>query len=105
VSIFTKLSALRAFEKRHMRALRTIEDFELVHAIGYHQELGQPMTMKQVYLLGVASVATVQRRLRRLRQHGLVHQIRSKDDGRALELCLSPKLVKLYSKYAELLGS
>jgi|SRR5687768_6285710 DNA-binding MarR family transcriptional regulator len=103
--VFARLRAMRAFEKRHLDFLQTLEDYDLVQEIGYHQERGKPLTMKALYLLDLASVATVQRRLRRLRQLGAVQQIRSESDGRALELCLTPKVQKTFAKYAELLAS
>jgi len=105
MSVFAKLRALRVFEKRHLDFLQTLEDFDLVREIGYHQERGDPLTMKALYLLDLASVATVQRRLRRLRQFGAVQQIRSESDGRALELCLTPKVQKTFARYAELLAT
>jgi Fic family protein len=104
VAIFSKLRAMRAFEKKHLHFLRTVEDFELIHAIGYQQEIGEPMTMKQIYLLGVASAATVQRRLRHLREHGAIQLARSKADGRAVELFISRKLQKTCAKYVELMA-
>lgn len=73
--------------------------------IGYHQERGEPLSMKRLQLLGLASVPTLQRRLRRLRQAGAVLIRRSEDDGRAVELMLSPKAVRAYAKYAELIRS
>jgi len=103
MSLFKRLHALRAFEKRHLDFLNTVEDFDLIREIGYHQERGAPLTMKSLYLLDVASVATIQRRLRRLRQYGAVLQARSKRDRRAVELLITPKLQKTLAKYAELL--
>lgn len=102
--LFAKLRAIRAFEKRNLPFLATLEDFDLVREIGYHQEQGAPLTMKQLYLLDVASLATVQRRLRRLRELGLVQQLRSASDGRALELHLAPRLLKLLARYEEFLN-
>ncbi len=102
MAVFGKLRALRAYKKKHLPFIETIEDFDLLLEIAYHQELGSSLTMKQVYLLGVASVATVQRRLRRLRQHGAVQQLRSEEDGRSLELRITPKVLKVFARYAEL---
>ena len=101
--VFTKLRMLRAFEKRYLNFLGTIEDFDLIREIGYHQECGTLMTMKMLYLLDLASVPTIQRRLRQLRQAGAIQQIRSRRDGRALELRVAPKVRKVFVKYAELL--
>ena len=64
--LFAKLRALREFERRHLKQLSTVEDLDLVCEIGFHQEKGQPLSIKQLYLLNLASVATIQRRLRRL---------------------------------------
>ena len=102
MELFGRLRALRAFKKKNLAFIETIEDFDLLLEIAYHQELGTPLTMKRVYLLGVASVATVQRRLRRLRQAGAVHQLRSSGDGRNLELRLTPKVMRTFARYAEL---
>lgn len=101
--VFELLRSLRAFEKRNLQFLRTAEDFDLVREIGYHQERGQPLTLKQLYLLDVASMATVQRRLRRLRQAGAIQQARSVNDARSIELRLSPRVAKAFERYAELL--
>ena len=60
--LFEKLRTARAFLRRHMHFVETLEDVDLLLEIGFHQEQGRPLSMKQVYLLDIASVATVQRR-------------------------------------------
>ncbi len=105
MGLFGKLRAIRAFEKKHLASLQNMVDFDLVREIGYHQEIGTPLGMKQLYLLDVASVATVQRRLRRLKTLGAIHQVRSRKDARAVELALSARLTKTLSRYGELLRS
>ena len=100
--VFERLRALRIFEKQQLGFLRTIEDHNLVREIGYHQAEGKPLTLKQLFLLDVGSVATVQRRLRRLKELGVVHQHRSTSDGRAVELTLSAKCLKLFERYEAL---
>src|SRR3954468_1458051 len=102
--LFAKLRALRIFQKRHLDFVRSMEDFDLLQEVGFHQEIGRPLSMKQLYLLDVASVATVQRRLRRLKQLGAVILRRSEHDGRSVQLTLSPKVLKTYLKYGELIG-
>ncbi|SRR5579885_2926600 len=102
MALFERLRALRAFKKKNLPFLETIEDFDLLLEIAYHQERGEPLTMKQVYLLGIASLATVQRRLRRLREAGAIHQVRSAQDGRTLELRITPRVLRIFSRYAEL---
>lgn len=104
MGLFAKLRELRAFEKRHLPFIGTLEDFDLLREIGFHQEAGTPLTMKQLYLLDLASVATVQRRLRRLRQLGAIQAVRSEGDGRAVQLRLTPRALRAFQKYCELLG-
>ena len=65
----------RPFERRHLKQLSTVEDLDLVCEIGFHQEQGQPLSIKQLYLLNLASVATIQRRLRQAVGKGVVEQV------------------------------
>jgi DNA-binding MarR family transcriptional regulator len=101
---FARLKALRSFERRYLAFLKTKEDFDLVQEIGYHEDAGTPLTLKQVFQLGIASVATVQRRLKRLRDQGHIRQSRSRSDRRTVELGVSPKLRRIYEQYAALLA-
>lgn len=103
MGVFAALRATQAFRRRHLDVLQTREDCDVVLEIGFHQERGTPLTMKQLQLLGLASIPTLQRRLRRLRDAGAIVARRSHADGRAVELTLSPKLVRTYARYAELI--
>jgi DNA-binding MarR family transcriptional regulator len=103
--LFEKLRALRAFERQHLNFLGTVEDHDLIGEIGYHQAKGTPLTLKQLFLLDVGSVATVQRRLRRLKALGLVQHRRAPNDRRAVELTLSPKCIRIFAKYDVLMSS
>lgn len=103
MGVFSALRATRAFRRRHLDFLETREDCDVVLEIGFHQERGTPLTMKRLQLLGLASIPTLQRRLRRLRQVGAIVARKSEIDGRAVELVLSPKLMRTYAKYGELI--
>jgi DNA-binding MarR family transcriptional regulator len=103
--LFEKLRALRAYEKQHLDFLDSVEDHHLISEIGYHQAKGKPLTLKQLSLLDVGSIATVQRRLRRLKELGLVQHRRSASDRRAIELTLSPKCLRVLAKYDSLMSS
>ena len=103
--LFDKLRALRAFEQQHRDSLGTVEDRHLIGEIGYHQGKGKPLTLKQLFLLDVGSIATVQRRLRRLKDLGLVQHRRAASDRRAVELTLSPKCIRIFAKYDALMSS
>lgn len=71
--------------------------------IGFRQELGKPITVKELQLSGLMSVPTLQRRLRRLRETGALVVKRSSADGRAVELTLGPRVVRAYGRFAALL--
>jgi DNA-binding MarR family transcriptional regulator len=103
--LLEKLHVLRAFEKQHLDFLGTVEDHHLIGEIGYHQAQGKPLTLKQLFLLDVGSIATVQRRLRRLKELGIVQHRRAPSDRRAVELTLSPKCVRILAKYDALMSS
>ena len=100
MKVFEKLRSLRVFEREQFDFLETIEDFDLVKEIGYHQEAGMPLTLKLLFLQNIGSVATVQRRLRRLKRLGAVQQRRSDGDRRNVELTISPDIWTRYRKAA-----
>jgi DcmR-like sensory protein len=101
--VFAQLHALSEFRRRHLPFLKTLEDQDLVREIGHYQALGAPMTLKQLLQAGLTSPATLQRRLSRLKQLGVVQERRSRDDGRALELTLSPGCMRTFAKYGMVL--
>lgn len=103
MKIFEKLRSLRVFEREQFEFLETLEDFDLVKEIGYHQEAGLPLTLKLLFLQNIGSVATIQRRLRRLKRLGVVQQRRSVNDKRNIELTINPEVCNLYRKAALIL--
>lgn len=105
MTIFGQLEKLRAFEKAHLPFLVTLEDFDIVHKIGLHQERREPLLLKQLYLEGICSYATLTRRLAKLRTHGAVLTAPWGDDRRAIALALSPAVHRTYVRYGNLLNS
>lgn len=105
MKVFKKLKLMREFEKLYMPYLDTLEDFDLVLEIGFYQSQDEPLTLKRLFLLDIASVATVQRRLAKLKKHGVVTQDRSEHDRRRTVLCLPPETRKLFRKYESLFFS
>lgn len=105
-SAFQALAVLRAFrqfEKQHLPFVGTTEDLDLLCEIGCRQGERRPLTMKELFLLNLSSVPTIQRRLRHLRQVGAVQQTRCAYDRRAIELTLSPEMLEALAKYADIL--
>ena len=101
--VFERMRALRAFENQHLLFLRTGGNHHLIGEIGHHQATGKPLTLKQLFLLDIGSVATVQRHLRRLKDLGFVQHRRAAGDRRAVELMLTPKCIRLFTKYDTLM--
>ena len=97
-TVFRKLKLMGEYRRRHMPFLRTLDDQDLVREIGYHQEVGKPLTLKVLLLAGIASTATVQRRLARLRSIGVVKPVRAAHDGRVVKLKLSQRTLALFRK-------
>lgn len=102
---FGHLSKIRAFERTHLSFLVTIEDFDIVRVIGLRQELNEPLLLKQLYLEGIGSIATVTRRLSRLRVRGHVIAMPHGEDRRAVALVLSSQMQSIYLRYGKLLNS
>lgn len=104
-NIFIQLTRLRNFEKKHLPYLRSIEDFDIVRSVGAGQELGRPFLLKHLYVDGIGSVATVTRRLNRLRAQGTLIASAHDGDKRNIALSLAPTVLKTYVRYGVLLTS
>ncbi|HEX7073212.1 MAG TPA: hypothetical protein VF226_04160 [Hyphomicrobiaceae bacterium] len=102
MGLFARLKSAQAYWKQHLHFLHGSEDLELLVEIGFHQERGQPLSMKQLYLANGASVATVQRRLQRLRAAGAIDCGRTERDARLAELRVNPRVVKLLRRFGDL---
>jgi DNA-binding MarR family transcriptional regulator len=87
------------FRRRHLTFLKTLEDQDLIREIGYAQATGRPLSLSQLYMHGIASVATVQRRLARLKRLGMVEQTKADHDKRLIKLTLSPAARELFEKW------
>ena len=79
--------------------LKSLADFDIVIEIGYAEEQGQPLTLKQLFLLNTSSRTTVRRKLARLIEQGIVIRRKHANDHRTSLLIISPSSVKLLSKY------
>jgi DNA-binding MarR family transcriptional regulator len=105
LKIFRALKASSEFRRRHMPFLKTLEDQDLIREIGFNQAAGQPLSLKQLFLHGIGSVATVQRRLARLKRLGIVEHRRAVHDKRILKLTLTPMARKLYTRWGRVMRS
>jgi DNA-binding MarR family transcriptional regulator len=95
---FTSIRRVRVLQKKHLPFLKTLEDFDMVLEIGYYEETGNPVNLKLLLALKIGSVATMQRRLARLKCLGVVKQVRASHDKRNLLLTISPEVREIYRK-------
>jgi hypothetical protein len=105
VTIFSNLSRIRTFEKTHLPFLATLEDFDIARVIGLYQENGDVLVLKQLMLEVPGSIATLTRRLSKLRIGGYVVAESHGMDRRVTSLLLSPSVNKIYVRYGALLAS
>ena len=104
MKIFRVVRESRVFFKSCLPSLVTIQDFDLVIEIGYHQESGTELNLRRLHLLGIASYATVQRRIKRLRQLRMIDHTRAPGDGRSVELRLSREAMRVFARYEKALA-
>lgn len=105
MKLFTGLKQIREFERQQLPFLKSVADFDIVIEIGYAEEQGQPLTLKQLFLLNIVSRTTVRRKLARLIEQGIVIRRKHANDHRSSVLVISPSSVKLLGKYGGTLTS
>jgi DNA-binding MarR family transcriptional regulator len=105
MKLFTGLKKIREFERLQLPFLKSVVDFDIVIEIGYAEEQGQPLTLKQLFLLNISSRTTLRRKLARLIEQGIVMRRKHANDRRASLLTISASSVKLLGKYGGALTS
>jgi DNA-binding MarR family transcriptional regulator len=105
MKLFTGLKKIREFERRQLPFLKSVVDFDIVIEIGYAEEQGHLLTLKQLVLLNIRSRTTVRRKLARLIEQGIVTRRKHVNDHRASLLSISASSVKLLGKYGGTLTS
>ena len=99
MKLFTGLKKIREYERQQLPFLKSVVDFDIVIEIGYAEEQGQPLTLKQLFLLDISSRTTVRRKLARLIEQGIVARRKHANDQRASLLTISASTVKVLAKY------
>jgi len=105
MKLFTGLKKIREFERLQLPFLKSVADFDIVIEIGYAEEQGQPLTLKQLFLMNITSRTTARRKLAKLIEQGIVIRRKHANDNRASFLVISPSTVKLLGKYGGALTS
>ena len=99
MKLFSALKRMREYQRGQLPFLRSMIDFDIVIEIGYAEEEGNPLTLKQLLLLKLSSRTTVRRKLARLIEQGVIKTRRNAKDGRSSHLLISPTSLKLFGKY------
>ena len=103
MKLFAGLKKIREFERLQLPFFKSLIDFDIVIEIGHLEEQGQPLTLKQLFLLNISSRTTVRRKLARLIERGIVIRLKRASDHRASLLTISPSGVKLLGNYGSTL--
>lgn len=90
MNTYKRLKVIRAYIAR-LPGLKSYKDFDIAVEIGYHQNNGTPLTLKQLLLLDIAAGATVRRHLARMIREGTVIKITPANDHRTVHFTLSPE--------------
>lgn len=96
--IFTWLGKIRALEKEAMPWIESMQDRDIVLAIGAAHENGHHLNFKQLTLLGFGAPATLRRRLSRLVELGYVEKRLIEGDGRSAAYAISPRWMEHFGK-------
>src|SRR6266850_4773320 len=99
MKLFARLRQIREFERAQMPFLKSIVDFDILIEVGYAEEQGQALTLKQLLLLNHSSRTTVRRRLEHLIRQGTVRRRKNVEDRRSSLLTVSSSSLKLFDKY------
>src|SRR5450759_2431781 len=105
MKLFTGFKKIREFERLQLPFLKSVADFDIVIEIGYAEEQGQPLTLKQLFLLNIRARSTVRRKLARLIEQGIVIRRKHVNDQRSSFLIISSSSIKLLSKYGGIITS
>lgn len=69
--------------------LRTYKDFDIAIEVGYHEKIGEPLSLKQLLLLEIGSPATVRRHLNKLVKNGFIIKSTHPSNLRVVQFSLS----------------
>jgi hypothetical protein len=100
---FQALKATSDFRRTQLSFVRTLEDLELVREIGFHQAAGRPTTLQLLFLKNYGTLATIQRRLNRLKRLGVIDYTKSIHDKRVVHLTLSQDVWERHVRLGKLM--
>jgi hypothetical protein len=105
MGLFAGLRKMREMERHQLPFLNSIIDFDIIIEIGYAQELGKPLTLKQLSLCSIGSLSTIRRKLSLLVKRDVVFRRKHLSDSRTTHLLIAPPALKMLTKYSGAISS
>ena len=96
---FKKLREASVFRQSLLPFVISLQDHDILIAIGEADELDAPLGYKQLSLLCLATPTTLQRRLKSLQKSQLIKKTILRDDRRRVCYSLSRKTLDAYTHY------
>lgn len=103
MKLFAGLRKIREYQRGQIPFIRSLVEFDIVIEIGYAEECGDPITLKQLLLLNICSRNTMRRKLGQLIEQQVVHRHKNSHDRRASMLGISPGCLRLLTRYGQML--
>ncbi len=94
-----RLKVLTAARREWLPFVASLEDYDMLIAIGAADEEGAPLGFKQLRLLDLAPQSTLQRRLKRLLAQRVVKTGTLSGDGRRLVYSLTARTLAAYKQF------
>ena len=100
MKIFTHLRNIIKLEQDCLTFIDSLEDRDIVASVGYHEMVaGEPLTLKHLFQLDIGSIATIQRRVTRLVELGVLIKKRDRTDRRVFTLHLGLNTKRDYPRF------
>jgi|SRR5579859_2631861 len=103
MKLFAGLRKIREYQRGEVSFLRSLVEFDIVIEIGYAEECGEPITLKQLLLLNICSRNTLRRKLAQLIEQQVVHKHKNSHDRRATVLGISPGCLRQLTRYGQMI--
>jgi hypothetical protein len=105
MKLFAGLRKIREYQRLQLPFLRSLIEYDIVIEIGYAEECGEPITLKQLLLVNICSRTTMRRKLSELIEQQVILRQKNSHDRRASALGVSPTHLRQLAKYGQALKS
>ncbi len=96
---YAQLWHARQFTRSHMPFIESLEDWDIILLIGLYQERGAMICLKDIYSYSLGSAPTIERRISRMKNLGVILDATDNKDRRRVWLRLSPKMIATFRKF------